>query len=109
MTEEPFSRMPFEPRKAGWATVLLSWLFAGRAICLFGPTIFLAFVATVGDLLPDRYFIGTPRGAVGVILLFILFLLLIRDRSDDDLQANAHPPELRHILARLRKWNRDGT
>jgi hypothetical protein len=105
MSEEPLSPVPFEPRKACWAAVLISWLFSGESACVIGPTIFMSIVAAVSGLLSVTFGIGLA-GVAAIAMLLVLSLDPDRNYREDDAQAHADPPELRPILAKMREWNR---
>jgi len=85
MSEEPFSRVPFEPRKACWATIFLGWLFSGPAIFLCAPTIVVFVVVAVSDVLSVLNIVGIIIGASSIAML-----VRSLNRRDDPLQGQRH-------------------
>jgi len=79
MDEEPFSPVAFEPRKATWGAVLISWLFSGHAACLFVPTLFAGIAVFLCNILLIDWIMGTSCAAA-LIPLFIL-VRMYRDES----------------------------
>jgi len=85
MSEEPFSRDPFEPRKAYWTTIFMGWLFCGPAICLFAPTIVVFFVVAVSDVLSVLDIVCIIIGASSIAMV-VSYL----NQRDDPLQGQRH-------------------